>query len=489
MFNFFKDYRKKIKILTLNDTYQTNYYGKWAQKVDEIISAEKDPNTIFVKIFGGDFLFTSKYSKVLQGHDMILASNACNFDAIGIGNHEFDGGKLVLAELAQMSNSPLLCSNLDKKTVNELNLKRNFHFVKNNIKFGVVAYIGQDTPQKTTGAKDLVFYNLRYLFRTQKKFLLSCDVRILIFHDNIDIIIEFLNLNPKYKYLVDAIVTGDQHIVYAGYIQREDYKIPIVQMGSDATGVGYIEIKYDTFYKCPIKSFVEVIPIPLVYPETSEIGVLTKWVEEISAPYFSKTIGIVKDYPLDGTRPNVRIKETNLGDLLTDAYLSTGLSIITAQEGNIFAITNGGSIRNESLIPIGTEINGIVLNTIIPFPNNVVALEIIGRTNVNLLINYLATTSLSKQGFGGWLQISNNLLFDYVTNKYDLVGGTSGETDKFYLICTNFTAAGGDGYTELTKYKLINIDLPTQTSLENYIENNLNGIVSYPISGNRIILS
>lgn len=43
---------------------------------------------------------------------MVLASNASNFDVIGIGNHEFDNGQPVLAELASMSSQPLICSNL-----------------------------------------------------------------------------------------------------------------------------------------------------------------------------------------------------------------------------------------------------------------------------------------------------------------------------------------------------------------------------------------
>ncbi len=489
MVNFFENFTKKIKILTLNDCYETKYYGMWAQKANEIILNEKDSNTIFLKIFGGDFFFASKYSSIFEGHDMILASNASKFDAIGVGNHEFDASKQKAAELSLMSNAPIICSNLDKQILKEFNFKYRHSFIKNNIKFGVVSYVTQQTSEISPGAKGLKFKNLKYLFKTQKKFLLSCDIKILTFHDEVDVIIDFLNLNPKYKCLVDAIVTGHQHIIYADYIQRDNYKIPIVQAGENAQGLGYIEIQYNTLFKCLTKSFVEVKLIAPNYPETPEISVLTTWVQEISAPYFTKTIGTVTNYPLDGLRSNIRNKETNMGDLVTDAYLTTGTNIITStQPGNIFTVENSGSIKNNSLYPMGTEIDGEIVTTIIPFSNDIVALEIIGRSNVNSLINYLATTSLSKKGTGGWLQISNNLLFNYVTQQYELIGGTTGETDKFYLVCTDFLAAGGDGYSELIKLNIFNIDVPIQISLTSYIENQLGGVISIPTNGGRIIL-
>lgn len=478
----------KIKILTLNDTYQTNYYGRWAQKALDIISAEQDPETIYVKVFGGDFLFPSKYSSIIQGHDMILASNSSDFDIIGIGNHEFDGGQPVLNELASMSNTPLLCSNLQPDVLERLNMKNNISFVKNDVKFGGVAFLTQDTPQLTTGAKGLVFENLDYVFDTQRDFLLSCDVRILAFHDDIQKIYDYLDTRPENKKLVDAIVCGNQHIVFADYIERPDYKIPVVEMGQDAFGIGYIELDYNKCFKCLTNSFVEVQLIPPTYPQTPEIQILTAWVEEISAPYFIKTIGVVKNYALNGLRNIIRTQEANMGDLVTDAYLYTGTSRIEAPEGNIFAITNSGSIRNNSIIPIDFNVTGETVYAIVPFANNVIALEIIGRSAVNSLLNYLATTSFSKRGSGGWLQISKNLVFNYQTKTYELTTGTQSETDPFYLLLTDFTANGGDGYTELIKYKRLAIDLPTQLSLIEYIEKPLDGIISYTNDYTRIIL-
>ncbi len=489
-FNLFHNLGKtiKIKFLTLNDTYQTNYFGRWAQKADEIIQNETDPKTIFVKVFGGDYLFPSKYSLILDGHDMVLAGNASKFDVMGIGNHEFDDGQATLSELALMTDTPLICSNLSLDVLSNLNMKVNTSFVKNGIKFGAVGYLIQETPQLSVGARDLKFENIDYVFDTQKDFLLSSDIKILVFHDDVEKIIAYLDLNPERKKLVDVIVTGHQHVVFTAYVDRGDYKIPIVQMGQDAFGLGYVELEYNVCFNRLTNSFVEVQVIPPTYPETPEIDLLTKWVDEVSAPFFKQTIGVVKDYPLDGLRATVRNQEANLGDLVVDAFLFTGNNTpLDCPRENIFAITNSGGIRNNSVLPIDFQITGETVYTILPFQNDLVALEIIGRTNVNNLINYLATTSFSKKGSGGWLQISKNLVFNYQTNTYELVGGTQGETDKFYLIVYDFLSIGGDGYTELQKLRKLEIDFPSQNSLIEYILS-LGGTVSYTNVYTRIIL-
>ncbi len=489
-YNLFSSFGKKIKIkfLTLNDTYQTNYFGRWAQKADEIIFNELEPTTIFVKVFGGDYLFLSKFSAILQGHDMVLAGNASKFDVVGIGNHEFDGGKPVLTELALMAETPIICSNLTKDILVQFNLKDNISFSKNGIKFGAISYLTQEASQISSGARDLKFQDINYIFETQKEFLLSQNIRILVFHDDIDNIINYFNTHPENKELVDVIVTGHQHIIYTGYIDRCNYRIPIVQMGQDAYGLGYIELEYNECFKCLTNSFVDVIVIPPTFPETKEISLLTKWVDEVSAPYFKKTIGVVVDYPLDGLRFNIRNQETNIGDLVSDAFLFTGKKTpLDGPKENIFSVSNSGGIRNNSILPIGFEVTGETVYNILPFQNDIVALEIIGRTNVNNLINYLAVTSFSNKNTPRWLQVSKNIIFNYQTKTYELVGGTQGETDKFYLMVYDFLANGGDGYTELQKLKKFELDIPSQNSLIDYILS-LGGNISYTTDYTRIIL-
>ena len=483
----------KIKFFTSNDTYETKYFGKWANKVDEIISSENDLNTINIKAISGDFLFQNKTSSILEGHDIILATNVVKFDFMGIGNHEFDQGLNVLNALSSMSCSPLLCSNLDKVDLETINALDNYSIIKKDISFGCVSFCTPETSFLAISAKDLKFKDMDYVLNKNEDFLKNSDIRILLFHDNIDNIIKYFELNPSKLYLIDVIITGHQHIIYNGYIKRDDYQVPVIQASEDAEVVGLVEINYNKHKKILTNMSNKFIEIPPDFPQKQEIKEISDWVDKISKPYFEKKIGIIKEYPLNGLRTDVRSIETNLGDLIADANLSTIRKISPEiPSKNIFSIINSGSIRNYSELPINFEIKGETVFEIIPFSNNVVAFEIIGRTSTNKLINSLAEKSLGNRTSGAWLQISENLKFDYINNKYELIGGSTSETDKFYAVTYNYIGNGGDGYEQFKDLKELEYDIPSQNSLIEYIESfpgePLSEII-YKSYDNRIIIN
>ena len=476
-----------FKLLTLNDTYESKYFGRWGYVANEIENSTSD--TVFLRFFGGDYLFPSKYSSIMDGNDMILSSNACHFNAIGIGNHEFDAGQDILKQAALMSNSPLICSNISKENCDTLNLYYNKIIMQDNIQIGVISFLTLETPFITDNTTiGIDFYDINTMFNNQQSFLELNNMNILIFHDNIQNIIDYLNLHPERKYLVDAIICGHEHIIYADYIKRDGYNIPVVEAGFDAAGIGIIDIQYNLTTKKPDNSFVEVKLIAPNTPILPEVTTLNNWINKISDPYFKEIIGNVINYDLDGLRSNVRNQETNLADLIADSilYSSYDLAFATKPE-NIFAFVNGGSIRNDSIIPIGTQISTETVYTISPFANTIVALSVVGRTNANKLINYIAEISFSRKGTGSWAQISKNLVFNFVTKTYSLTGGSDSETDIFYLMLTNYLANGNDGYTELKNYNRLDIGIPNQNAIINYIKY-LNN-VSYTTDYTRIILS
>lgn len=479
---------KTVVILSLNDTYYTSGFGLWGQKALDIINANTDVDTTFVKVLAGDYLFINKYSSIFNGHDMVLAANACKFDIGCLGNHEFDGGEDSLKELMSMSSFPLVCSNTSLETAKSLNYYTRYSFTKDNINFGVIGYTAPLTNVLSLGAKNITFYDLDYLFNNNRIFLQSSHIRILLFHDDISKIIDYLETYPEKKTLIDVICTGHQHVVYVGYVSRKGFNIPIIQMGSDAQGLGKVELFFDTITKQCVNSTANILNISANAPQLPEIVVLNNWVQKISAPIFKNKIGVVKDYELNGISTIIRNNETNLGDLIADSFLQTGITRITnTSENNIFAITNSGSIRNNSIIPIDTEISVETVYTILPFSGDVVGIEMIGKTEMNTFLNYIANISLSKKGAGAWLQISKNMEFNYITKTYTLKNGSMSETDKFYCILPQFLADGNDGYTNLKNYTRLKIDVPVQNTLITYI-NFINGIVSYPNTATRIFI-
>ena len=478
-----------VKILELNDTYQSNYFGMWGQKALEIINSNTTPDTTFVKILAGDYLFTSKFSSIMYGHEMLLASNACKFDVGSLGNHEFDYGTKTLSELALMSSFPLVCSNMSSQQASDLNLVNTYSFVKNGIKFGVIGYLSQTSPLLSEGAKNITFYDIDYMFTKYKAFLQEHEVRILLFHENISMIVDYLNSNPTKKLLVDAIGCGHEHIIYKNYVSRGLYNIPIVEMGSDAAGLGYIDLSFNTVTRKCVSSDVQVITIDPTIKNLPQIDGLNTWVNSICNPVFQETIGTVKNFDLNGLRTQVRNFESNLGNLMADAYLYTGTvtTPLNALQGNVFSFLNGGGIRNNSILSIGTVFNTGTIYSVTPFNNLLVAIELTGRTSVNNFLKYIAGVSLSKRNAGGWAQISSNLIFNYITNSYSLQSGTMSETDKFYCITYDFLANGNDGYSDLVKYTNLNMGYPIQTSAITYIKT-LGGNISISNDYKRIII-
>ena len=475
-----------FKLLTLNDTYTSTYFGRWGQIANNIEKDNTTSDTVFLRFFGGDFLSPNKFTSIMQCNDMVLSTNSCHFNAIGLGNHEFDSGQELLKQFALMSNSPFVCSNISEETCNNLNINYNKIIMQGDVQIGVISFVTLETPDISIGAVGIDFYNIDTMFNNQQSFLESNNMNILIFHENIQNIIDYLNLHPERKNLVDAIICGHEHIIYANYIERDGYKIPIVEMGLDSSGIGCIEIKYNLSTKKPDNSFVEVKVINPLAPILPEVKTLDDWIYKIVDPYFKQNIGIVVDYGLDGLSTNIRNKETNLGDLVADSYLYCSYNKPFAiKPENIFSFHNSGSIRNNSIIPVGTQLTSETVYTITPFINNLVAIVVTGRTNANKLIKYIAETSFSKKGAGAWAQISKNLVFDFVNKNYSLTGGSDSETDLFYLIVTNYLSNGNDGYTDLKNYDKLLMDIPCQNATIDYIKY-LNN-VSYTTNYTRII--
>jgi 2',3'-cyclic-nucleotide 2'-phosphodiesterase (5'-nucleotidase family) len=313
------DNNYKIKFFTLNDTYEAKYFGKWAQKVDEIISADNHVNTINIRAIAGDFLFINKTSSILEGHDIVLATNVAKFDFMGIGNHEFDQGLNTLNDLSSMSCAPFLCSNLDKEDLKIINALDHYSITKKGILFGCVSFCTPETSFLTLAAKDLKFKNMDYVLTKNKDFLEKSDIKILLFHDNIENILKYFEINPSKLYLIDVIITGHQHIIVNSYIKRDDYQIPVIQAGVNAQVVGFIEINYNKHQKKLTNISNQSIEIPNNFPQKPEIKEISDWVEKITKPYFEKSIGIIKEYPLNGIELDIRSIETNLGVCMADA--------------------------------------------------------------------------------------------------------------------------------------------------------------------------
>lgn len=132
--------KKDIVILYENDAHGAlDGYVTLAGLYDAMVKADT-ANVGLVCV--GDFVYGGRNNGLISGENVVKIMNAMNYDAIEIGNHEFDiDGENLLALLKEF-NAPVLCGNLTDMEDNHLLAT---YTIK---KYGKkkVAFIGMLTP-------------------------------------------------------------------------------------------------------------------------------------------------------------------------------------------------------------------------------------------------------------------------------------------------------------------------------------------------------
>jgi 5'-nucleotidase len=151
---------------------------------------------------------------------------------------------------------------------------------------------------------------------------------------------------------------------------------------------------------------------------------------------------------LDGSRPNVRSKETNLGNLITDAMLEK-----TRPDGAQIVITNGGGIR--SSIDAGEVTIGEVLE-VLPFGNTIARVDLTGAQVKEALENGVSQV---ETGAGRFPQVAG-IRFTWNPAapagsrvvSIEVADGAGGykpidPAATYRVVTNNFMLTGGDGYS------------------------------------------
>ncbi len=222
------------------------------------------------------------------------------------------------------------------------------------------------------------------------------------------------------------------------------------------------------------------------------------------------------DVDLEGRKPVLRTQSTNIGSLMADALrvrgaqLAPGFGVAAPQ----VAVSNGGGLRNDSIIPAGTVSVGTTWD-IAPFNNVLVTAEVPRATLAELLeraLNALpgasgqfphvsgmtvtydpdgAAQGVDRDGDCQLIEPTGTRLRDVVLDDGTQIV-TNGEVvpgDPVALATVDFLAGGGDCYP-LGGISFTRLGVTYQQALADYIGEDLGGVISasqYPVDGgNRI---
>ena len=374
-----------INIYTINDFHGAIFENVSAKeigisKIGEFLKSEKNKNPLNTVILSaGDMFQGTAVSSLTRGRIVVDLMNYIGFDAMTIGNHEFDWGVSEITRYVDGKKDngeaefPFLGANiynLPSKDYVEW-AKPYTVITKGNIKIGILGLIGEDLTDSIIGSisKDFEFTSQMDAIRKYVPILRNeedADIIIVVSHDNTqDISYQMKNL--KDEYYVDAVVNGHTHSYYAFEEQRDNLPPLVgVQSGSNGKYVGQITLELDLDNK-------KVINASAGFVSQNKLSKTSTGVEEIISKY--------QEY--------VDISNEFLGYSGNYVSQSDGVkwaaNTIANFENSDFGLVNDGGIRNAGF-PIrgGDSVTYGSIFKIMPFENTVITVNLTGSQLKNL---------------------------------------------------------------------------------------------------------
>ena len=449
--------------------------------------AKKDQTTVVVD--AGDAFQGLPISNSTKGEARAEILNKMNYDAMAVGNHEFDFGLDEAKKYKQILKFPLLSSNT---YVNGARLFEASTIIDKDksVKGDEVVVIGVTTPETATKThpknvqgvtfKDPIPEVLNVVKEIQAKAKATGDdykTYVILAHLGVDTttpnewrgstLADELSKSPLLKGKRVVVIDGHSHTVESKtYGDNVTYN----QTGSYLNNIGKVTLKPNSLLGTP--SLIKASETTNVTPNAE----VKKLVDQLKAKYDAENaVVVVKNSPveLSGTRENVRVRETNLGNVVADSLYEYGQTGF--QNKTDIAVTNGGGLR-ETIAKDKPITKGSVI-AVLPFGNTISQIKVTGQNVLDMFEKSLGSilqvdkagkTVLDENGqpllepSGGFLHVSGAKVY-YDTNlpsgkrvlRVEVKNHDTGAYDKldlnktYYLTTNDFLAAGGDGYTML----------------------------------------
>ncbi len=474
---------KSIVILSDNDVHcSIDGYARLAGLYDAIAASD---TAWAATVSCGDYLQGGNAGALSRGQYIVDVMKAVGFDAVTLGNHEFDYGMDRMQELVPQIGAPVLCANLYKYGSSAP------CFPSYTIRtYGTrsVAFVGVTTPESMIG-ESYSFYdndgNQTYDLRTDDVCRLVQDAVDEARGKGADYVIILAHLGEEQPALgitshqliaatrgIDAVLDGHSHSIVPGdLVPNLDGKlIPVSQTGTQFANVGKLVISADG------RISTSLVPIEDIPYERIAVSAAIEKVHQALDEVTARKIAY-SDFDLimrdaEGNRV-IRRGETNLADLLTDAVRD----VMQAQIG----LFNGGGFRNG--ISAGTITYGDIVNAQ-PFDDHLSKFEATGAQILSMLER--CTSNLPSEE-GQFPQVSG--LRYTVHQRSDTVSDvavleeSSGkwiplDPTRYYTIASSDYYARGGFYDTLKDCKqLIYSTGLVRDALSDFMETNLGGVI------------
>lgn len=481
----------------------------------------------------GDAIQGGPVGTLTKGSALVQIMNAVGYDYAIPGNHEFDYGMDQFNALVKQAGATYLSCNFTKLNADGSKASVFAPFAIEAYKDadvaaddadGVlkVAYVGISTPETLTKSSPANFQDAagNYIYgfcqdetgealyaavqsAVDEARAQGADYVVAVGHLGIEGTTSRWTSEAVINHTagIDALIDGHSHEAYdktvgsegaAGAIQTlansDGDKVVLVQTGTKLANVGNLLIDADEADGQDVTA--QLVPASECKDEDAAVKKVVDQVNGELADVLNKVVGktdvALTIVDADGVR-QVRHHETNMGDLVADAYRSAvGADIALANGGGVRASIAAGDITNNDLLSVQ------------PYGNELCLIEATGQEILDALE---MGASNAPEEFGGFLQVSglsykidasipssvktdengNFVSVDGERRVFDVkVGGQAIDATKTYKVASHgyMLLEGGDGLTMFRDNKVLqeNVILDNQ-ALINYITNDLKGVV------------
>ena len=506
-----KDKTYKITILHTNDHHghfwRSEYgeYGLSAQKtlVDGIRREVAAEGGSVLLLSGGDINTGVPESDLQDAEPDFRGMNLIGYDAMAVGNHEFDNPLTVLRQQEKWAKFPFLSANIYQKSTGERLFKPWAIFKRQDLKIAVIGLTTDDTAK--IGNPEF-FTDIEFRKPAEEAKVVIQELQM---NEKPDVMIATTHMGhydngnhgsnaPGDVEMARSLPEGALAMIVGGHSQdpvcmaaenkkQVDYVpgtpcapdkqngIWIVQAHEWGKYVGRADFEFRNGEMKMVN--YQLIPVNLKKKVTWEDGksehvLYTPEIAEnaqmlsLLSPFQNKgkaqldvKIGAVNDR-LEGDRSKVRFVQTNMGHLILAAQM--------ARTGADFGVMSGGGIRDS------IEDGDITYKSVLkvqPFGNVVVYADMNGKD----VTDYLTAVAQMKPDSGAYPQFArvSFVAKDGKLNELKINGEPIDPAKTYRMATLSFNATGGDGYPRIdNKPGYVNTGFIDAEVLKEYIQKN-----------------
>ncbi len=506
-----KDKTYKITILHTNDHHghfwRSEYgeYGLAAQKtlVDSIRKEVAQEGGSVLLLSGGDINTGVPESDLQDAEPDFRGMNLIGYDAMAVGNHEFDNPLTVLRQQEKWAKFPFLSANIYQKSTGERLFKPWAIFTRQDIKIAVIGLTTDDTAK--IGNPEY-FTDIEFRKPAEEA---NVVIQELNMNEKPDVIIATTHMGhydngdhgsnaPGDVEMARSLPAGSLAMIVGGHSQD-----PVCMASENKKQVNYVpgtpcapdkqngiwivqahewgkyvgradfefrngEMKMVNYQLIPVNlkkkvtwnngKSERVLYTPEIAENPQMLSLLTPFQNKGKAQLEVK-IGSVNGL-LEGDRSKVRFVQTNMGRVILAAQI--------ARTGADFGVMSGGGIRDS------IEAGDITYKSVLkvqPLGNIVVYADMSGKE----VVDYLTAVAQMKPDSGAYPQFANVSFVAKEGKLTDLkIKGEPVDPAKTYRMATlSFNATGGDGYPRIdNKPGYVNTGFIDAEVLKEFIQQN-----------------